>query len=74
MSDFTCAICTGTFPKKNDNEWNDFKAADEMLTLTPRCKNHPTDSICDDCFHNIFLPWFNKLTDEEKREIEDEPY
>jgi hypothetical protein len=39
----------------------------------PRCKNHPTETICDDC-HKIFLTWFNELTDEEKRAIEDEPY
>jgi hypothetical protein len=73
MSEFTCSLCQETFPKKNDKEWNDFKAAEEMLTLMPRCKNHPTETICDDC-HKIFLTWFNELTDEEKRAIEDEPY
>ena len=74
MSEFTCAICQGIFPKKNDEEWNDFKAADEMLTLMPGSRNHPTSILCDNCFHTIFLPWFEKLTDEEKREIENEPY
>ncbi len=71
MSEFTCYNCKRTFPKRNDSDWNDFKAAEEMLTLYPEAKNDLTDVLCDDC-NIIFIKWFEKLTDEEKRKMREE--
>ncbi len=65
MSEFTCFKCKITFPKRNDEEWNDFKAAKEMLTLYPETKNDPTDILCDDC-NEEFKKWFSTLTEEQK--------
>jgi hypothetical protein len=66
MAEFTCYLCNNTYPKQNDDEWNDIKAAEEMLTLYPETKNDPTEVICDPC-NDLFLAWFATLTDEEKR-------
>lgn len=60
MSEFTCALCHRTFKQKRDEEWNAFKAAEEMLNLTPESKNEPTEIICDYCFHDYYLPWLDK--------------
>lgn len=68
MSEFTCFKCKKTYPKRNDEEWNDFKAAEEMLMLYPETKNDPTEVLCDNC-NEEFRLWFSKLTDEEKKEM-----
>lgn len=65
MSEFTCSICNKTYPKDNNDEWNDFKAAEEMLDIMPEAKNDPTDIVCDPCYKS-FRKWFDKLSDEEK--------
>jgi len=71
MSEFTCYNCKITFDKKNNDEWNDFKAAEEFLTLYPECKNDPTDVLCDDC-NEKFKEWFSKLSDDEKKKMRDD--
>jgi len=53
MSEFTCYHCKITYKKLNNEEWNDFKAAEEMLTLYPETKNHPTDILCEDCNESL---------------------
>lgn len=68
MSEVTCCKCFLTFPKRNDEEWNDFKAAEELLTLYPETKNDSTDILCDDC-NEKFKKWFSTLTDEEKKRM-----
>lgn len=68
MSEFTCFKCKITYPKRNDAEWNDLKAAEEMLTLYPETKNDLTDTLCDDC-NEDFKVWFSKFTDEEKKQM-----
>ncbi len=71
MSEFTCFKCQQTFKKINDDKWNDFKAAEELLTLYPETKNDPTDILCDDC-NEEFKIWFATLTDEQKKQMRDE--
>ncbi len=71
MSEFTCYNCEKTFSKRNDEEWNDFKAAEEMLTLYPETKNDPTDILCDDC-NELFKKWFSTLTEEQKKQMRHE--
>lgn len=68
MSEFTCFKCEQTFPKRNDEEWNEFKAAEELLELYPECKNDPVDVLCDDC-NEEFKKWFSTLTEAEKMEM-----
>lgn len=68
MSEFTCFKCRNTYSKKNNDEWNDFKAAEEFLTLYPEAKNDPTDILCDDC-NEEFKKWFYTLTDEQKKQM-----
>lgn len=68
MSEFTCFKCRGTFDKHRDEEWNDFKAAEELLTLYPETKNDPTDILCNDC-NEEFKKWFSTLTDEQKKQM-----
>lgn len=70
MTEFTCFKCKNTFLKRNDYGWNDYKAAQEMLTLYPETKNHPTDILCDDC-NEEFKEWFSTLTEEQKRKMRD---
>lgn len=67
MSEFTCCKCNRTFPKRNDEEWNDIKVAEELLTLYPEAKNHPTNILCDDC-NEQFKNWFSTLTEDQKRQ------
>lgn len=67
---FTCYLCKRTFNKQNDEEWNDAKKLEEMLTLHPECKDHSYDSVCDNCFQMI-EEWLSTLTDEQKRQILD---
>ena len=66
MSEYTCFKCQETFKKINDENWNDFKAAEEMLRLYPESKNDATDILCDDC-NEEFKEWFSKQTDEQKK-------
>lgn len=73
MSEFTCYKCNKTYQKINDEEWNAFKAAEEMLTLYPETKNDLTDILCDDC-NELFKKWFNQLTDEEKTQMRIDAY
>lgn len=68
MSEFTCCKCNKTYPKRNDSEWNDFKAAEEMLTLYPETKNDPTGILCTPC-NEKFKVWFSQFTDEEKKQM-----
>lgn len=71
MSEFTCYKCKITYQKRNDEEWNEFKAAEEMLALYPETKNHPTYILCDDC-NEEFKVWFSTLTDEQKKKMRDD--
>ncbi len=71
MSEFTCFHCKNTYEKLNNETWNDFKAAEELLTLYPETKNDPTDILCDDC-NELFKQWFSKLTEEEKKQMRNE--
>lgn len=71
MSEFTCFKCKNTYQKIRNEEWNDFKASEEMLTLYPNTKNHPTDILCDEC-NQEFKEWFSTLTNDEKRKMLDE--
>lgn len=71
MSEYTCCKCKNTYLKRNDDEWNDFKAAQEMLTLYPETKNDPTDILCDVC-NEEFKIWFSKLSEKEKKKMRDE--
>lgn len=73
MSEFTCYKCRETFKKSNNEEWNDFKAAEEMLTLYPETKNDPIDILCDDC-NEEFKIWFSQFTDEEKKKMREDFY
>jgi hypothetical protein len=66
MSEYTCDICKQTYQKCNDAEWNDIKAAEEMLTLYPETKNDPTGILCDAC-NKLFVKWFATQTEEQKR-------
>ena len=68
MSEFTCYNCKKTYLKKNNEQWNDFKAAKEMLTLYPETKNDPTGILCDPC-NKKFIKWFSTLSDEEKKRM-----
>jgi protein-disulfide isomerase len=68
MSEFTCYHCKITYPKINNEKWNDFKAAEEMLILYPETKNDPTDTLCDHC-NEEFKKWFDNLTDEDKKRM-----
>lgn len=71
MSEFTCCNCKVSYKKINSEDWNEFKAAEELLTLYPECKNDATESICDDC-NVLFREWFSKLTDKEKESMRKE--
>lgn len=68
MSEYTCFKCKQTFLTGDNEEWNSFKAAEEMLRLYPETKNDPTDVLCDDC-NQEFVKWFATLTEEEKRKM-----
>ncbi len=71
MSEFTCYKCQQTYPIRNDDEWNNYKAAEELLTLYPETKNDPTDVLCDDC-NEDFKKWFATLTEEQKKKMRDD--
>lgn len=71
MSEFTCCKCNQTFLKRNDEGWNDYKAAEEMLALYPESKNEPTGILCGDC-NEEFKVWFSQFTDEEKKQMRNE--
>ncbi len=71
MSEFTCEVCKKTYPKRNDDEWSDFKAAEEFLTLTPECKNNPTSIVCEPCFQE-WKKWFDTLTEDYKRKMRED--
>lgn len=71
MSEFTCYKCRKTFAKRNDEEWNDLKAAEELLTLYPEAKNDKTDVLCNPCNEQFNL-WFKTLTDDDKRRMRNE--
>ena len=71
MSEFTCALCQNIYTKKNDDEWNDKKAAEEFLELTPECRNDATAIICDDCFV-VYKEWLANQTDEDKRKMRED--
>ncbi|HJY22930.1 MAG TPA: hypothetical protein VJ279_08605 [Hanamia sp.] len=71
MGEFTCSACDMTYEKPNDEQWNDFKAADELLTLYPESKNDPTNILCDDC-NKQFQKWFATLTEEQKRKMRED--
>lgn len=73
MTEFTCCKCNRAYPKRNDDEWNDFKAAEELLALYPETKNDPTDVLCDDC-NEYFKKWFSTLTEKEKKQMRDDFY
>ena len=73
MSQYTCCKCNGTFDKPSNENWNEFKAAEELLTLYPETKNDPTDILCDDC-NKLFVKWFSQFTDEEKKQMRDDYY
>jgi len=68
LSEYTCYKCKETYEKINNEEWNDYKAAEELLTLYPECKNDKTEILCDEC-NKDFLIWFARLTDEEKKKL-----
>jgi hypothetical protein len=69
---FTCYKCNQTFPKRDDEEWSDAKALEEMITLYPETKDHVDIGVlCDDC-NEEFKAWFCRLTDEEKQKMRDE--
>lgn len=65
MSEYTCCKCNKTYKKRIDKGWNDLKAAEELLTLYPETKNHPTDILCDKC-NERFKKWFATLTEAQK--------
>jgi hypothetical protein len=69
--EFQCSKCFGIFDKISDGTWNDFKAAEELLTNHPESKNDPTDILCDDCYE-LFKRWFATLTDEDKKRMREE--
>lgn len=71
MSEFTCFKCRETFKKKHDKNWNDFKAAEEMLSLYPEAKNDPTETLCGIC-NEAFQKWFATLTEEDKRRMRED--
>jgi hypothetical protein len=71
MNEFTCAVCHGTFGKLDNNEWNEIKALAEYVELYPEAIDAPKAQICDPC-NKIFDEWFMTLTDEQKREMQDE--
>lgn len=71
MSEFTCFSCKQTFEHQNDEEWNEFKAAEEFLNLYPEGKNHPTEVLCDVC-NEEFREWFANLTEDEKKQNREE--
>ena len=68
MSEYTCCNCKITYKKTRNKDWSDAKAAEELLTLYPECKNHPTDILCDDC-NEQFKKWFSSLTQQEKEKM-----
>jgi hypothetical protein len=71
MSEYTCEICFEIYQKMNNEEWNDYKASEEVLALYPETKNDPMDIICDDC-NKKFVKWFSTLTKEQKREMREQ--
>lgn len=71
MSEFTCCKCNRTYPKRNDEEWNDFKANEELINLYPECKNDSVDLLCGEC-NELFKTWFSSLTEKEKIKIREE--
>lgn len=71
MSEFTCIKCKITYKKINNEEWNEFKAAEELLTLYPEAKNDAVDVLCDVCVEE-FRKWFATLSEEDKRKMREE--
>lgn len=71
MSEFTCDGCKKSYPKRNDDEWNDAKAEEEWRTLYPETIHHPTNILCDPC-NDKFLKWFETLTDDQKKKMRDD--
>lgn len=65
---FTCYKCKETYLKRDDDEWNDTKAKEEMLLLYPETKSHPVDTLCNDC-NEEFKRWFSTLTENQKRQM-----
>ena len=55
-------FCTETTQKEELKEWEDFKENNTFIQK----ESQPMVTICDDC-HQIFMKWFNSLSDEEKR-------
>lgn len=45
MNEFTCINCKKTYFKRNDIEWNAFKAIEEFFSLYPELKNNSTDFV-----------------------------
>ena len=68
MSEYTCDKCLITYKKINNEQWNDFKAAEEFLNSQPEAKNDPTRILCDDC-NEDFKVWFSQFSDEEKKQM-----
>jgi len=66
--EYECYRCHDVFEIINNDDWNSFKAAKELLTLYPECKNAPTNILCDDC-NEEFKKWFATLSDEDKRKM-----
>lgn len=66
MREYICDLCKETYNLIRDDTWNSFKAAEEMLTMSPEAKNDPTGIICDSC-HEEFKKWFSTLTEDEKK-------
>lgn len=68
MSEFTCVICEKTFIENSDEQWNDFKAAEEFINRFPGSKNSETDYACEPCYKS-FLMIVKTFTDEEKAQL-----
>lgn len=71
MSEYTCCKCNIVYRKPNNEKWNDLKAAEELLTLYPECKNDPTGILCNDC-NELFKIWFSQFSDEEKKQMREQ--
>lgn len=50
---YECDMCHGIFDKVNNDEWNDFKAQEEIKQLFGNIPRTEQSIVCDDCWQII---------------------
>lgn len=67
MSSFKCFKCQGVFKKG----WSEEKAMLEYQQALFQHKEGSKDQLCDDCYRE-FLIWYESLTPDDHKRIEEE--